>query len=62
MLQQEENMHIIICGNPVDGFRYIGPFDDLEAARNYLATDPELAQGNAWIAGLDIPAGETEGQ
>ena len=61
-LLQEENMsiempypHIIVMGNPSDGFRFIGPFDDIEDARQYLET--EASKENCWIAMLDVPAG-----
>lgn len=53
-------MHCIVYGNPGDGFRIIGPFDDIEDARQYIETDHELRHGSAWIMPLDIPAGDGE--
>ncbi len=38
--------HIIIFGNPVDGFEYVGPFDDAEAANEYA--ERYLSGGNDW--------------
>lgn len=52
--------HIIIMGNPVDGFRYIGPFDCIEDARLYIeteaASDATYDGPNMWIAELDLPS------
>jgi hypothetical protein len=48
--------HIIIAGNPVDGFEYIGPFSNGAAAFNYINTDPHLPDGDVWTARLDVPA------
>lgn len=48
--------HIVICGNPVDGFRYIGPFPSAVAAATYINTDPHLPDGDVWMAELDGPA------
>jgi hypothetical protein len=53
-------MHCIMYGNPFDGFRIIGPFEDVDDAHRYLETDRELCHGNAWITEMDIPAGEGE--
>jgi translation initiation factor RLI1 len=47
--------HIIVYGNPSDGFRFIGPFSNRERAENYL--DTEISRENMWIAELDEPAG-----
>lgn len=46
-------MKIIITGNPVDGFRYIGPFADDEmssAVFNYFSDDADW-----WVANIEPP-------
>lgn len=48
--------HIIITGNPVDGFEFIGPFDNVDDALVYLNTDPHLLDGDYWTAPLHAPA------
>ena len=47
-------MHIVILGNPVDGFRFVGPFPTKGYALDYYRTDPTTT--NIWIAELDAPA------
>jgi len=46
-------MHIIITGNPVEGFSYVGPFttgeDAMQHGAEWLSTD-------WWIARLTAPA------
>lgn len=45
--------HIIVTGNPVEGFEFIGPFDsDVDAAR-YGNEDPDMEEW--WISPLDRP-------
>ncbi len=43
--------YIIILGNPVDGFTYIGPFEDMEALNEHADT----IMGEWWAAGLEAP-------
>lgn len=45
--------YIVIMGNPVDGFDYIGPFNSFDEADEYVANErnPE----NFWIAQLATP-------
>ncbi len=45
---------IIIYGNPVDGFKYIGPFDDLNDAITQGNTNPDV-DGDWWVAELEEP-------
>lgn len=54
--------HIIIHGNPVDGFGYVGPFEDATAAAEAGNHDPHL-DPDWWIAPLEAPelaASDTE--
>jgi len=45
-------MHILIYGNPVDGFGYIGPFATADEAIDAAETD-ERIEGDWWIAPLE---------
>jgi hypothetical protein len=45
-------MHIIIIGNPVDGFEYIGPFKTGEDAVAWANQDANI-DGEWWIAPLE---------
>ena len=47
--------YIVIYGDPVDGFTFVGPFDDRDEAVRYAEFDGE--QGRDWrIAELVQPA------
>jgi hypothetical protein len=50
-----DKLHLIVAGNPTDGFAYIGPFSSFVEAVHYA--DAELAKANDpwWIAPLDGP-------
>jgi hypothetical protein len=48
-------MYIMIYGNPCDGFRYVGPFEDHDLA---LAYGEAGASGDWWITELDPPASD----
>lgn len=50
--------HVVMYGNPVDGFRIVGPFEDRDEAVKYGESEP--SQNDWWIAELDAPA-EGEG-
>lgn len=50
----EETPHIIVCGNPVDGFSFIGPFESNTEAAEHGNNDPHL-EGEWWIAPLEKP-------
>lgn len=54
----EKIPHIIITGNPVEGFTYIGPFESAVDAAEHGNTDPELEEW--WIAPLEKPLIEKE--
>ena len=45
--------HIIVYGNPVDGFSFIGPFDDHESAHEFA----EEYKGGVewWVLTLEEP-------
>ncbi|WP_310530753.1 hypothetical protein [Novosphingobium sp.] len=47
--------HIVIIGNPVDGFTHYGPFADWEAATDWVES---LSDCDWWIAPLE-PADPT---
>ena len=47
--------HILCFGNPSDGFEFIGPFPDADAATKYA--DQHLARGDDWwLILLQAPA------
>jgi hypothetical protein len=48
---------IIVAGDPVAGFEFTGPFQDLEAAEAYAATDRDCRDRPWWVAILEVPAG-----
>lgn len=52
--------HIIVMGNPVDGFEFIGPFPNAATAAEYGNTDPYTDEGDWWIAPLHAAADEPE--
>lgn len=45
-------MHIVIIGNPVDGFQYIGPFKTGEDAIAWADRDADI-DADWWIAPLE---------
>lgn len=45
-------MHIIITGNPVDGFEYIGPFETGAEAVDWAHSNPIKEEW--WIAPLTV--------
>lgn len=44
----DDPRHILIVGNPVDGFRYYGPFPDLQSAVEWS----ERVDGDNWVSEL----------
>lgn len=50
--------YIIVTGNPIEGFEYIGPFPSADEAAAYGNTDPHLPDGDWWTAPLYTPAEE----
>ena len=50
--------YILISGNPVDGFEYIGPFDGPEAAHEYVENDRDMRDGDWWVHLLQEPAAQ----
>lgn len=47
--------YILITGNPVDGFEYIGPFATAEDAGEHANTDGNIEEGDWWIATIESP-------
>jgi hypothetical protein len=45
---------IIVYGNPIDGFRYVGPFESRDAALHYCEDDG----GDWWLTTLEPPPEE----
>ncbi len=45
--------HVFVYGNPCDGFRFVGPFEDYDAALQYGEAEGD---GDWWITELDAPA------
>lgn len=45
-------MHIIIIGNPVDGFNYIGPFKTAADAAAWAGQDANI-DADWWLAPLE---------
>jgi hypothetical protein len=50
--------HVMLIGNPADGFVVVGPFPDHDAAVRYMETDPE--KESMWIVELHAPAQEED--
>jgi hypothetical protein len=44
---------VLVVGNPSDGYRYIGPFEDFDAAAQFS----EGADSDNWVATLEAPDG-----
>lgn len=49
-----EPWHVVVYGNPVNGFTFVGPFHDRDDAVKYAENEPY--NDNWWIAELDAPA------
>jgi len=45
---------VLIIGNPSDGFSYVGPFEDSEAAQQYVERW-RIDSSDWWIAALTPP-------
>lgn len=48
-----ESPHILVSGNPIDGFSYIGPFPDYASAHAYA--EAELRDEEWWLVALQPP-------
>ena len=45
---------ILVIGNPMNGFTFVGPFETENAAVDFAETDPEIKQMvEWWVAPLD---------
>ena len=53
-------LHIVVTGNPVDGFNYIGPFKTADDAIEWADAKSDL-EGDWWIAALEAQS-EHEGE
>ena len=51
LAEPAEPLRVIIAGNPLDGFRYCGPFADADAAVRY----GDRLEPDWWLAQLDEP-------
>lgn len=49
--------HIVMTGNIIDGFQFIGPFDDRDDAVLYAQATYEF-RGDWWLAELQAPGEE----
>lgn len=45
------NQYVLVEGNPVDGFTFVGPFDDVDEAVEY----GEWGGGEFWVASMRLP-------
>jgi len=50
---------IIVAGNPVDGFKFYGPFDDTGSANEWA--DDNIRNEDWVVGGLIAPAAATDG-
>jgi hypothetical protein len=50
--------YIIVIGNPVDGFNYVGPFLDRDEAVHYAEEENQCVGVDWWIAEMYYPAPE----
>lgn len=46
---------IIVTGDPIEGFTFVGPFDSEKDAAKHGNTDGNLKAGDWWIAPLEEP-------
>ena len=49
-------IHILVTGNPVDGFQYVGPFEDQTAVMLYV--DQQRDGIDWWMVELQPPPAE----
>jgi len=54
MIPSDEYFHIVVIGNPSDGFRFVGPFKDQEAQAEYVASIDD----DWWFTSLENPGGD----
>ncbi|WP_019584223.1 hypothetical protein [Thioalkalivibrio sp. ALE16] len=50
---------ILVCGNPIDGLTFVGPFNDPEEAGDY-AHGSDLSRDTWVVTQLESPAVERE--
>lgn len=56
--QNNPELHVLVCGNPVDGFSFVGPFPSDDDAREYGENDTD---GDWWVTALESPQGGLAG-
>lgn len=47
--EKAELPHVIVCGNPQDGFEIYGPFPNATAACEHGNTDGDIGDGDWWV-------------
>ena len=57
-MPEQMEMHVILVGNPRDGFRVIGPFKTGDDADEYIDTEPENVDWMT-VVPLEVPANAT---
>ena len=55
-----ESPRVVLTGNPLDGFKVVGPFADFEAALNFIETEPQGGSEDMWVTDLHAPATFTD--
>jgi hypothetical protein len=48
----EDELHVLIVGNPFEGFKIIGPFASFDEADEYAL---KHAVGENWVSELEAP-------
>lgn len=49
-----ESKYVVAYGNPADGFRLVGPFDNHDDAVAYIESEPS-SHDNMWVMEIDHP-------
>lgn len=47
--------HIIVTGNPIEGFNFIGPFPSVQDAATHGNSDADIPPADWWVAPLEAP-------
>lgn len=48
--------YVIVYGSLVDGYEFVGPFEDRQAAQRFIDGKPSYYANNYWIARLRPPS------
>ena len=54
----ETAAHVVVAGNPADGFVIVGPFSDVAGAHRYIEAEPVPDKRYMWVCELHAPAEE----